>query len=844
MNHRGHQLPQGPGRDSVGAERLRSTVKKSIKRALSQGLATALVLAGLGAAMGGPASATVPPPPPPPPAPIYGTAGFNYTGVGNPPTADKPQSKLWWNDGSWWADMWTAGGWKIHKLNRAAKQWVDTGVVVDSRANTSADTLWDGTHLSIAHHVVTISTEDGPKASRPDSPARLYRYTYADGKYTRSSGFPTTITTNSSESMTIDKDSTGAVWATWTQVSGVPTGGYTSAVMVNNSAAGGTSWGTPQSLSGESAAAAPDDISSIVAFGKNKIGVMWSDHTTGSVWWATRTDGQAATSWKVQSAVRGPNQADDHLNIKSLQADDSGRVFAAVKTSFDMNSTAKNSDPQLQLLVFKPATAAFEKYTISTIKDCHTRPQIVLDPENNKIHAFQSGPATTVTGCPYSGVSGAIYQKTASLDNPVFPAGRGTPVIQDASPSVNNVTTTKQAVTRESGVVILASDDDEGRYWFSDFGAEATNTATAPGTFVPVSPTRLLDTRTASPVGPNASVSFKVAGAPGIPNGVSAVVFNLTVTQPTSFGHIRAYPTGTSAPSTSNVNFSANQTVPNAVTVPVTADGSVTLLNTSTGSTHLIADVSGYYLDGTPAVPGAFVPVGPSRFMDTRSSTPLAANATRSFQVAGVSGVPADASAVVFNLTATQPTSFGHIRAYPSGTTAPSTSSVNFLKDETVPNLVTVPIGSDGKVTLMNTSGGTTHVIADVSGYYIGGTPTAVGAFVATKPSRFVDTRSSSPVGANSVLSFQVTGTSGIPAKVSAVVFNLTVTQPQSFGHIRAYPSATTAPNTSNVNFSQNQTVANSVTVPVGTDGKVSLLNSSSGSSHLISDLNGYFLGG
>ena len=100
MNHRGHQLPQGPGRDSVGAERLRSTVKKSIKRALSQGLATALVLAGLGAAMGGPASATVPPPPPPPPAPIYGTAGFNYTGVGNPPTAVKRQSKLWWNDGS------------------------------------------------------------------------------------------------------------------------------------------------------------------------------------------------------------------------------------------------------------------------------------------------------------------------------------------------------------------------------------------------------------------------------------------------------------------------------------------------------------------------------------------------------------------------------------------------------------------------------------------------------------------------------------------------------------------------------------------------------------------------
>ena len=422
--------------------------------------------------MGGPASATVPPPPPPPPAPIHGTAGFNYTGVGNPPTADKPQSKLWWNDGSWWADMWTAGGWKIHKLDRAVKQWVDTGVAVDNRANTSADTLWDGKNLYIAHHVVTISTEDGPKASRPDSPAKLYRYSYADGKYTRSSGFPTTITTNSSESMTIDKDSTGSIWATWTQVSGVTTGGYTSKVMVNNSKEGGESWGTPQALTGVDATVAPDDISSIVAFGKNKIGVMWSDHTTGSVWWASRTDGQDATSWKVQSAVRGPNQADDHLNIKSLQADTTGRVFAAVKTSFDMNSTARKSDPQLQLLVFKPATGAFDKYTISTIGDCHTRPQIVLDPENNKIHAFQSGPATTVTGCPYSGTSGAIYQKTASMDDPVFPAGRGTPVIQDSTPSVNNVTTSKQSVTSKSGMVVLASDDDDKRYWFADFGIE------------------------------------------------------------------------------------------------------------------------------------------------------------------------------------------------------------------------------------------------------------------------------------------------------------------------------------------------------------------------------------
>jgi len=742
--------------------------------------------------------------------------------------------------------MWTTGsGWHIYKLDRTANQWVDTGVLVDSRSGTLADTLWDGTHLYIASHVVTISDESSPKASQPNSPARLYRYSYANGKYTLDSGFPTVITNNSSESLTIDKDSTGAIWATWTQVSGVSTGGYINTVMVNNSTPDGASWGSARPLPVADINPTPDDLSSVVAFGQNKIGVMWSDQRTGTVYWATRTDGQAVGTWKVQQAVRGTGLADDHLNLKSLQADSSGRVFAAVKTSLDQTSTTK-SDPQLQLLVFKPGTGSFTKSTISTLGDCQTRPQIVLDPENNKIHAFQTGPATSVAGCPYTGVAGAIYQKTASLDNPVFSTGRGTPVIQDGdSPSINNVTTSKQPATSASGVVILASDDVDKRYWFADLGSGATKTATAPGTFVPVTPTRLLDTRDTTPVAKNSTRTFQVAGVAGIPEKVSAVTFNLTVTQPQAFGHIRAYPSGaTNVPNISNVNFLANQTVPNSVTVPVGSDGKVTLLNSSEGSTQLIADVNGYYLEGTPAVPGAFVPVGPSRFLDTRSGAPVAANASLSFQVAGLSGIPADASAVIFNLTATQPTSYGHIRAYPSGGAVPSTSNVNFSANETVPNSVTVPIGSDGKVRLLNSSGGTTHMIADVGGYYIGGTPTAVGAFVSMAPSRFLDTRTSSAVGANAVLSFQAAGTGGIPGKVSAVVFNLTVTQPGTFGHIRAYPFNTTAPNTSNVNFSKDQTVANSVTVPVGTDGKVSLLNSSNGSTHLISDVNGYFLGG
>ena len=443
-------------------------------------------------------------------AETYGYPANSYSGVTNPPTSDKPQSKLWWNDGSWWADMWATGsGWSIHRLDRATKTWVNTGLVNDTRASTLADTLWDGLHLYIASHVVTVTGDGTPKSSLSGQPAKLYRYSYAGGKYTLDSGFPTTINNNSSESMTIDKDSTGAVWATWTQVAGNSTSGYTNTVYVNNSAPGGTSWSTPFVLPVPDPTPAPDDISALVAYDRNKIGVMWSDHNSGSVWWATRTDGTnptASSSWKVQPAVQGKGQADDHLNLKTLLADPSGRVYAAAKTS--LNDTSSDpSLPQEVLLVFRPGTGAFTKSTLSVAGDCVSRPQIVLDTQNNLVRAFHTAPSTSVSGCAYSGIAGSIYEKTASMDNAVFGTGRGTPVIQDgAAQNMNNVTTSKQSVNATTGIVVLASDHVAKRYWYSDrpLGTAPAPAPVASFTASPTSgtaplPVNFTDTSTGSP---------------------------------------------------------------------------------------------------------------------------------------------------------------------------------------------------------------------------------------------------------------------------------------------------------------------------------------------------------
>ncbi len=121
------------------------------------------------------------------------------------------------------------------------------------------------------------------------------------------------------------------------------------------------------------------------------------------------------------------------------------------------------------------------------------------------------------------------------------------------------------------------------------------------GMMIAVAPTRMLDTRTTTSVGPDSTVSFQVGGVSGIPRSVSAVTFNLTVTNPRSFGFVSAFPSGTTRPDASNLNFDTGQTVANSVTVPVGADGKVILFNRSSGTTHLIADVSGYHLSGNPA---------------------------------------------------------------------------------------------------------------------------------------------------------------------------------------------------------------------------------------------------
>lgn len=471
----------------------------------------------------------------------------SFTGVSNPPTSDKPQSKLWYVDGFWWADMFdtVSRTWHIFRLDRTTGNWVDTKVANDTRANTLGDALWDGSHLYIASHVVAYNSESSFKASTSGNPARLYRYSYSTATKTfkLDSGFPSVITGNSSESMTIDKDSTGTLWATWTQVSGSSTTGFTNAVYVNATNGSDTSWGTPFIIPVAGNRPAPDDISSVVAYGKSKIGVMWSNQVDQTVYWAVHPDGAPIGTWSGGPAIRGNKQADDHLNLKAVQADTSGRVFAAVKTSADETANPVSTDPQILLLSYLPGTGAWTSSAFGSLAGCHTRPQVVLDEEHAVVYVVATGPSSS-TGCPAPGTPGTIYMKSAPMSDPVFSSGRGTAIIRDAAnANMNNPTTTKQSVTGASGLVVLAGNPSTARYWHADVSLGG-----GADTSVPSTPTGLKATA-------SSSTQVDLAWSASIDNvGVTGyrVYRNGSSTPVATLGSsVRSYSDTTAAPGTS-----------------------------------------------------------------------------------------------------------------------------------------------------------------------------------------------------------------------------------------------------------------------------------------------------
>ena len=387
--------------------------------------------------------------------------------------------------------------------------------------------------------------------------------------------------------------------------------------------------------------------------------------------------------------------------------------------------------------------------------------------------------------------------------------------------------------------------------------ATPTSTATTPGGFTALPPTRMLDTRlgVGAPriaVAAGGTVHLRVAGSGGVPASVSAVVLSVTVTTPAKPGYMTVYGDGATRPAASNLNYLAGQTAANLVIAPVGAGGNVNLYNGSPGTVQLIADVSGYYLAGSPTVAGAFGSLAPSRLLDSRTGVgapkaAVAAGGTVHLRVTGRGGVPPSGiSAVVVNLTVTAPAKPGYVTVYGDGTSRPAASNLSYVAGQTAANLVIAPVGAGGNVNLFNGSPGTVQMIADVCGYFLAGPPTVTGAFGSLALSRLLDTRTgvgapAAAVTAGGTVAVKVTGGGGVPASgVSSVVLTVTATAAVRPGFVTAYGHGGPLPTTSSLNFVAGRTVSNLVIAPVGTSGMVDLFNGSPGTVHLLADVSGY----
>jgi hypothetical protein len=239
-------------------------------------------------------------------------------------------------------------------------------------------------------------------------------------------------------------------------------------------------------------------------------------------------------------------------------------------------------------------------------------------------HALASGtaasfPVTGVGGVPSTGVAAVVIALTA-----VAPAAAGSLVAYPYSTTPPATTSLSAAAGRDTTALVLVRPGRVGRVavynraGLTHLTADVTGyyaaagTTSAGGTFVGLAARRVLDTRTPlggvhHAVGAGTAANFPVTGVAGVPAaGVRAVVFAITAVRPAAAGSLAAYPYGATRPATTSVSVAPLTDATTLVVVRPGTGGRVAVYNRA-GSTHLTADVVGYYATLTVPRPPAGV---------------------------------------------------------------------------------------------------------------------------------------------------------------------------------------------------------------------------------------------
>jgi glucose/arabinose dehydrogenase len=379
--------------------------------------------------------------------------------------------------------------------------------------------------------------------------------------------------------------------------------------------------------------------------------------------------------------------------------------------------------------------------------------------------------------------------------------------------------------------------DADGRmvlYYVQTNGGLRTITPTTPPAssarsdlhVIPVTPFRAYDTGPGQPaIGVAAGKVFngttrRIDLEP--PGAYEAALVNITYDGNPGVGYVRLWGTQALRPLTSSLNADASGTVAaNAAIVPLDSSGAFMLESSMTS--RIIVDVMAWLDDGPGAVSaGRFLALAPQRLVDTRlaagtalesgSDNPFSRSGDEiEFDADGRLGVPADgtASAVVISVGAISGSGpGGFVGAFPTGSTWSTTSNVNIVGTDVRANMIVVPLGTGGHVSLKTLN--IADVVVDVLGYVTSASAPATtsGLYSSIDPIRIVDTRV--PVGFSRFTAGAV-GTVTVPnaGNASAVVQNVTVTATSGPGYVASYPATGTPPVVSTLNYlGANQTRA------------------------------------
>jgi hypothetical protein len=355
------------------------------------------------------------------------------------------------------------------------------------------------------------------------------------------------------------------------------------------------------------------------------------------------------------------------------------------------------------------------------------------------------------------------------------------------------------------------------------------------------------------------NADFKASGVTSGP-AISGQVTVLGVTQP----NVRVYVNGAQSKWTTTDNTGH-------YSVAVAANGTYFVSPAVTGVSfnpirvNITTSLQTVDFAGTTITPLTFVPINPCRIVDTRpggqgvlGGPMISAGGSRSFPVTGNCGIPANATAFSFNVTAVPPDYLGTLTIWPSDRAMPDVSTLNCWtcnshSNNVVANAAIVPASntagiSTGAISISATQ--QTHVVLDVNGYFAPGSNLQ---FYPVSPCRVFDTRLADtdaayhpPVWtAGQTQPLTISGFCGIPTGLSPSAYSSNVSVIPSgndLGILTAFPADQAQPqnySTLNCHACKNIPMANAAITKASSNGQISI--NSTDATDVFLDVNGYF---